>query len=103
MMASKQRLTALIGSVLLLTTLLVVSAATVSAAAVDLSIDKGVIALPHLRGFAIAGEELIYEIRMHNSSNDQEVGHQFLPVRSRPHFQDQPDSVVAKPDRSTRR
>ena len=48
-MASKQRLTALIGSVLLLTTLLVVSAATVSAAAVDLSIDKGVIGLPHLR------------------------------------------------------
>jgi hypothetical protein len=41
MMASKQRLTALIGSVLLLTTLLVVSAATVSAAGVDLSIDKG--------------------------------------------------------------
>jgi hypothetical protein len=103
MMASKQRLAALIASVLLLTKLLVVSAATVSAAAVDLSIDKGVIGLPHLRGSAIAGGELIYEIRIHNSSNDQEVGHQFLPVKSPPHFQDQPDCVVGKPDRSTRR
>jgi uncharacterized repeat protein (TIGR01451 family) len=74
MMDSRSRLTALVGSVLLLTMLLVVSAATVSAAAVDLSIEKRVIGLPEFRGFAIAGEELIYEISVRNESANGTAG-----------------------------
>jgi len=65
-MVSRTKLTVLVGSIVLLTALLALGLATVSAASVNLSIEKQVIGLPHLRGFAIAGEELIYEIRIDN-------------------------------------
>jgi uncharacterized repeat protein (TIGR01451 family) len=69
-MVSRTKLTVLVGSVVLLTALLALGLATVSAApGVDLGIYKEALGRPGRTGVVIAGEELIYEIRVHNGGD----------------------------------
>ena len=69
-MDGRVKSTMLAGGALLFVLLVASSFALVSAApGPDLWIEKRATGLPGIRGVAIAGEELIYEIRVHNSGD----------------------------------
>ncbi len=69
-MISRTKVTVLVAGAVLLTALLALGLATVSAApGPDLQIDKHVAGRPGRTGVVIAGEELIYEISVYNSGD----------------------------------